>query len=63
MKKQLKNNGLLFSVLGVGIVFTTIDLEINSDVLRRALLIFGVIIAALPVVYSINNCINKKSKS
>jgi len=63
MKKQLKNNGLLFSVLGVGIIFTTIDLEINSDVLRRALLIFGVIIAALPVVYSINNWINKKSKS
>ena len=63
MKKQLKDNGLLFSVLGIGIISITGNLEINSDILRRALLIIGVIIATLPVVYSINNWINKKSKS
>lgn len=59
MKKQLKDNPLVFSILGIGIILITRDLEINSDILRRALLVSGVIITALPVVY----WINKKSKS
>ncbi|MDG2235670.1 MAG: hypothetical protein P8K74_05485 [Flavobacteriaceae bacterium] len=59
MKKQLKDNPLVFSILGIGIILITRDSEINSDILRRALLVSGVIITALPVVY----WINKKSKS
>ena len=59
MKKQLKDNPLVFSILGIGIILITRDSEINSDILRRALLVSGVIITALPVVYKKK----KKSKS
>jgi hypothetical protein len=59
MKKQLKENPLIFTFIGLGLFAITEQFEMPSDILEKILIISAVIIASIPVVLWLKSYISK----
>jgi hypothetical protein len=59
MKKQLKENPLIFSIIGLGLFAITEQFEMPSGILERILVVNAVIITFVPPIYWLKNLISK----
>ena len=59
MKKQLIENPLIFTFIGLGLFAITEQFEMPSDILEKILIVIAVIIASIPVVLWLKSYISK----
>jgi len=51
MEKQLKENPLIFTLIGLGLFAITEQFEMPSDILEKILIISAVILTSIPVIF------------
>ena len=59
MKKQLFENPLIFTFIGLGLFAITEQFEMPSDILEKILVVGAVIIASIPVIIWLKNYMSK----
>ena len=59
MKKQLLENPLIFTFIGLGLFAITEQFEMPSDILEKILVVGAVIIASIPVIIWLKNYMSK----
>ena len=59
MKKQLIENPLIFTFIGLGLFAITEQFEMPSDILEKILAVSAVIIASIPLIIWLMNYMSK----
>ena len=59
MKKQLKENSFIFTLIGLGLFAITEQFEMPSDILEKILVVSAVILASIPVILLLKNYMSK----
>ena len=55
MKKQLIENPLIFTFIGLGLFAITEQFEMPSDILEKILVVVAILIASIPLIIWLKN--------
>ena len=59
MKKQLLENPLIFTFIGLGLFAITEQFEMPSDILEKILVVVAILIASIPLIIWLKNYMSK----